>query len=129
MSATESRLRIGILGLDGCMLSSIASASDTLRVAQTLADIRHPNNNLRLQTVVFGARGQNRIATSVGLDLAGLEPPQDDIDLLLLPGLLHSSPRDLIQRISRLQPEMDLIRALHLRGVPIAGSCRAPASR
>jgi transcriptional regulator GlxA family with amidase domain len=123
MSAIEGRLRIGILALDGCMLSSIASASDTLRVAQTLSDIRHPHGGLRLETVVFGARGQDRVQTSVGLELAGLVPPPDDIDLLLLPGLLHSSPHDLIQRIAAMQPELALIRAMHLRGVQLAGSC------
>jgi len=123
MSSIERRLRIGILVADGCMLSSIASASDTLRVAQALSDIRHPNSGLRLETVVFGARGQDRVRTSVGLELAGLLAPPDDIDLLLLPGLMHHSPRDLITRVTALQPEMDLIRAMHLRGVQVAGTC------
>ena len=123
MSATESRLRIGILALDGCMLSSIASASDALRIAQTLSDIRHPNSGLRLETVVFGARGQDRVRTSVGLELSGLSSPPDDIDLLLLPGQLHHSPGDLIARVAAMQPELALIRAMHLRGVPLAGTC------
>ena len=123
MSASERRLRIGILVSDGCMLSSIASASDTLRVAQTLNDIRHPNTGLHMETVVFGARGQQRVRTSVGLELSGLAPPPEDIDLLLLPGLMHSSPHDLVQRVAAMQPEMALIRAMHLRGVQLAGSC------
>lgn len=123
MSSTERRLRIGILVHDGCMLSSIASASDTLRVAQTLSDIRHPNSGLRLDTVVFGARGQERIRTSVGLELAGLTTPPEDIDLLLLPGLLHNSPHDLIERVAAMKPEIELIRAMHLRGVQVAGTC------
>ena len=29
---------VGILAIDGCMMSSIATATDTLRVAQTLAE-------------------------------------------------------------------------------------------
>lgn len=123
MSAIERRLRIGILVADGCMLSSIASASDTLRVAQALTDIRHPNSGLRLESVVFGARGQERVRTSVGLELAGLLAPPDDIDLLLLPGLMHHSPRELLTRVAAMQPEMDLIRAMHLRGVQVAGTC------
>lgn len=123
MSPTESRLRLGILALDGCMLSSIASASDALRIAQTLSDIRHPNSGLRLEAVVFGARGQERIRTSVGLELAGLQAPPKDIDLLLLPGLLHNSPHDLIERVAAMHPEIELVRAMHLRGVPIAGTC------
>ena len=117
------RLRLGILAMDGCMLSSIASASDTLRVAQTLANIRHPNSGLRLETVVFGARGQKSIRTSVGLELSGLVEPPDDLDLILLPGLLHTSPHDLIERVSAMQPELELIRAMHLRGVQLAGNC------
>ena len=54
---TEHRFRLGILALDGCMLSSIASASDSLRIAQKLAEIRHPGGPLRMESVVFGARG------------------------------------------------------------------------
>ena len=123
MSITEGRLRLGILALDGCMLSSIASASDSLHVAQTLSDIRNPNSGLRMETVLFGARGQDRVRTSVGLELSGLVPPPEDLDLLLLPGLLHHSPHDLITRVAAMQPEMDLLRAMHLRGVPLAGSC------
>ena len=123
MSITEGRLRLGILALDGCMLSSIASASDSLHVAQTLSDIRNPNSGLRMETVLFGARGQDRVRTSVGLELSGLVPPPDDLDLLLLPGVLHHSPHDLITRVAAMQPEMDLLRAMHLRGVQLAGSC------
>jgi len=123
MSPIEGRLRLGILAIDGCMLSSIASASDALRIAQTLSDIRHPNGGLRLETVVFGARGQDKVRTSVGLELGGLQPPPDDIDLLLLPGVMHHSPQDLIGRIATMQPELELLRAMHLRGVQLAGSC------
>ncbi len=123
MSAAERRLRIGILALEGCMLSSIASASDSLRVAQALADIRAPNGGLKLEAVLFGARGQERIRTSTGFDLGGLVPPPDDIDLLLLPGVMHQSPQELSARIAAMQPELEMVRAMHLRGVPIAGTC------
>lgn len=124
MSATDGRLRIGILVLDGCMLSSIASATDCLRVAQTLAHIRAPNSPLRMETVLFGARGQERIHTSTGIEIGGLlrEPPED-IDLLLIPGILHNSAHDLAMRVGAMAPEMELMRRLHLRGVGIAGTC------
>lgn len=118
-----ARLRLGILAMDGCMLSSIASASDLLRVAQTLSDIRHPGA-LKLETVVFGARGQRHIATSVGLELGGLaEGIPDDLDLVLLPGMLHTSPQDLVARVSKMDAELEVLRALHLRGVQLAGNC------
>jgi transcriptional regulator GlxA family with amidase domain len=123
MSPVERRLRIGILALEGCMLSSIASASDCLRVAQTLSDIRAPNSGLKMDVVLFGARGQERIRTSTGLDLGGLVAPPEDIDLLLLPGIMHTSPHDLAEQVQAMGPEMELIRSYHLRGVEIAGTC------
>jgi transcriptional regulator GlxA family with amidase domain len=123
MSATDRRLRIGILVHEGCMLSSIASATDTLRVAQTLAEIRHPGTAPILRTVVFGARGQERVRTSGGLEIGGLAPPPDHVDLLMLPGMLHHSPQDLVERTRPLVPEMELLRAYHLRGIPLAGHC------
>jgi len=124
MSATDRRLRIGILVAEGCMLSSIASATDCLRVAQTLAEIRAPNSGLRMDTVLFGARGQERIHTSTGIEIGGLatEAPED-IDLLLLPGILHNSPHDLSRGGAERSPGMDPRRRYHLRGVPIAGTC------
>jgi transcriptional regulator GlxA family with amidase domain len=114
---------VGILAIEGCMMSSIATATDTLRVAQTLAEIRFPGTAPILRTVVFGARGQAAVATSSGLTLGNLSPPPEHVDLLMLPGILHHSPQDLVERTRPLLPEMDLLRAYHLRGVPLAGHC------
>ena len=63
MSRTESnrpdkRFTLGLLAMDGCMLSSLTGPMDVLRVAQKLAEVRDPNTPLRLQTVLVGARGQ-----------------------------------------------------------------------
>jgi len=123
MSATDRRLRIAVLVHEGCMLSSIASATDCLRVAQTLSDIRAPNSGLKMETLIFGARGQPHVRTSTGLQLGGLAEPDFDVDLLLLPGIMHNSPHDLGMRVQAMQAEIALIRDFHLRGVPIAGTC------
>ena len=123
MSTAEGRFRLGVLALDGGMLSSIAAASDILRVAQTLATIRSPNTLLRLETVVFGARGQETIRTSGELGLAGLSPPPDVLDMVLIPGILHTSANDLVERVRAMQPEIALLRELQLRGVKIAATC------
>src|SRR6478735_866080 len=121
--AAAKVFRLGVLATDGCMMSSIAAATDTLRVAQTLARIRAPNADLRIEAVVFGARGQASVRMANGLDLAGLHPPPDDLDMVLVPGLMHSSPHDLVERVRALEPEMALLRELHLRGVAIAATC------
>ena len=119
---TEQRLRLGILAIDGAMLSGIASAVDTLQVAQTLANIQHPGA-LRLESVLFGARGQRSVQTSTGLEIGGLIEPPEQLDLLLLPGIMHRSSEELIARVESLRPELDLIRRMHLSGVRIAGTC------
>jgi transcriptional regulator GlxA family with amidase domain len=123
MSRAEGRLRVGILAMEGCMLSSIATPSDCLRVAQTLSGIRAPNSGLKLETVLFGARGQERIRTSTGFEIGGLVAAPDDIDLLLLPGIMHSSPHDLATRIAAMDTEIEMVRSMHLRGIEIAGTC------
>jgi transcriptional regulator GlxA family with amidase domain len=124
MSPADRRLRIGVMVLEGCMLSSIAAATDCLRVAQTLSEIRAPNSGLKLETVLFGARGQERVRTSTGIEIGGLVASvPEDLDLLLVPGIMHNSPHDLAVRVQAMQPEMEVLRALHLRGVAIAGTC------
>lgn len=120
---SERNFRVGILAMDGCMLSSIAATTDALRVARTLAEIRSPGAGLRIEAIVFGARGQTSVRTPSGLELGNLSPVPDDIDMLLLPGVNHTSVQDLIERLGGLREEMELVRRLHLRGVRIAGTC------
>jgi transcriptional regulator GlxA family with amidase domain len=117
------RLRMGVLAIDGCMLSSIACAADTLRVAQRLAEIRNPVSAPRLETVICSARGSERVSMSTGLEMSGVVPIPEDLDVLLIPGLMHSSPQHLHDRCIELQPEIDAIRRLQARGVRIAASC------
>ena len=111
------------MALDGGMLSSIASTTDALSVAQRLADIRDPVGAPRMETVVFSARGSDRVRTSTGLVLQGLAPPPDEVDVVLVPGIMHHDPRALHQRLDELAPELELLRGLHRRGVGLAGSC------
>ena len=117
---TAPALRIGVLALDGCLLSSLASAGDMLRVAQTLAQIREPLQAPRFECLLLSARGETRVALANGLELSGLVPVPEHLDVLIVPGLMHSSVHDLAVRIARLQPELALLRQLHARGVRLA---------
>ncbi|MFT3807021.1 GlxA family transcriptional regulator [Arenimonas sp.] len=120
---SERSFRVGILAMEGGMMSSVASATDTLLVARTLAQIRSPTTALNFEVLVFGARGQTSVRTPTGLELGGLVPIPEDLDLLLLPGIGHTSIKDLIQKMEGMREEMDLVRRFHLRGVRIAGTC------
>jgi transcriptional regulator GlxA family with amidase domain len=123
MSKTEGGLRLGILALEGCMLSSVASASDSLRVASKLAEIRLHERAPRLESVIFSARGDSSVMTSAGISLGGLSTVPDDLDVVIVPGMMHSSPHGLIVDVESRTAEIELLRTLHRRGVRIAGAC------
>ena len=116
----------GRVALEGGMLSSIATPTDALRVAQALADIRAPGA-VRLESVVVSARGRDRMRTANGHELVGLVPVPEKLDLLLIPGVIHRSAQELFQQREGLEPERELIRAQHLKGVRIAATCSGTA--
>ena len=119
----KTRLKLGVMAIDGTMLSTLAAALDTLRVAQKLAEIRDPANAPRFETVLVSARGASRIASTNGLEVHGVVPCPDDLDVLLVPGIMHDSPADLVARVQSYEAERALLSAQQLRGVRIAGSC------
>lgn len=119
----EATLRLAVLAVDGCMLSSVANPLDTLRVASKLAELRHPADAARFVGQVVSARGARRVLTSSGLALDGLAAPEQDPHLVLVPGVMHSYPGELAERLREFGPEIEWLRALHARGVRIAASC------
>ena len=123
MSLPEKRFTLGLLALEGAILSSIAGPMDILRVAQKLAVIRDPATPIRLETVLVGARGQSTVTGTGGLSLGPVQSPDRPLDLLLVPGFMHSSAEDLVARVRDYAPEVELLRTLHLRGVPLAATC------
>lgn len=122
MSTTKG-LRLGILALEGGMLSSVASAADALRVAGKLAQIRQHEKAPVFESVVFNAGGAGAVTTSTGLTLGNLAREAGRIDLLLVPGVMHSSPHGLVEDLQSRHPELALLRELHARGTRIAGAC------
>jgi transcriptional regulator GlxA family with amidase domain len=120
---TDSVFRLGILALEGCMLSSIAGPTDALRVAQRLLEIRAPSAGRRFETVLLSARGAEGVRTGTGIELGGLQSPTQPLHMVLVPGLMHDSVGDLLHRIPHFAPEIDLLRDLHLRGVRLATAC------
>jgi transcriptional regulator GlxA family with amidase domain len=73
--------------------------------------------------VLVSARGATRIGSTHGLEVHGVVACPDDLDVLLVPGIMHDSPADLVARVQSYEPERALLAAQQLRGVHIAGSC------
>ncbi|HNV82679.1 MAG TPA: helix-turn-helix domain-containing protein [Arenimonas sp.] len=123
MSNREQRFTLGLLAMEGSVLSSLIGPTDMFRIAQKLAQVRDPGTPLRLETVLVGARGLTHVNGSGGLQLSGVQSPDLSLDCLLIPGIMHDSAEDLVNRLAAYQPEMELLRAMHLRGVPLIAAC------
>ena len=123
MSLNETRLRIGLLALDGSMLSSLTGPMDMVRIAQKLAEVRNPGTKLRMETVLVGARGQSVASGSGGLSIGPVQSPDVALDVLLVPGFIHSGAADMVEKVAGYGPEIELLRAMHLRGVPLVANC------
>lgn len=123
MSNKEQRFTLGLLAMEGSMLSSLIGPIDMFRVAQKLAQVREPGTRLRLETVLISARGLTHVSGSGGLQLSGVQSPDCALDCLLIPGIMHESSDDLIGKMADYQPEIDLLRAMNLRGVPLIAAC------
>ncbi len=123
MSNKEQRFTLGLLAMEGSVLSSLIGPTDMFRIAQKLAQVRDPGTPLRLETVLIGARGLTHVNGSGGLQLSGVQSPDLSLDCLLIPGIMHDSAEDLVNRLAAYQPEMELLRAMHLRGVPLIAAC------
>jgi transcriptional regulator GlxA family with amidase domain len=117
--------RLGLLALDGTMLSSLSGPADALHVAQILLELRSPNGAPRLEAVMFSARGSTQIRTATGSVLGGIKPlvPEDRFDFVLIPGMDHRRPREILDRRSDFAPELAAIRDFHLRGTRIGATC------
>lgn len=122
-TAASPLLRVGILALDGVLLSSVAGPADALQVAAKLSQLRDPLHGARFESVIVSARGHASVTTSNQLQLSGLSGPTDDLDLLLVPGLMHEAANDLHRRVSGCDEELAYMARLASAGIPIAAAC------
>lgn len=123
MSNKTQRFTLGLLALEGSVLSSLIGPADMFRISQQLAKVREPGTKLRLETVLIGARGLSTVTGTAGLQLNGVQSPDHVLDCVLIPGFMHTSAEDVVDKLSDYKPEIEFIRALHLRGIPIAAAC------
>lgn len=123
MSRSEQRITVGLLAIEGSVLSGLTGPMDILRVAQKLAQVRDPATSLKLEAVLVGARGQTTVTGTGGLQIGPVQSPDRALDLLLVPGFIHASGEDIVDRLAGFGPELELLRHMNLRGVPLVASC------
>jgi transcriptional regulator GlxA family with amidase domain len=116
------RLTVGLLARDGAMLATLAGPVDLIGVAQKLAQLRDPRRAPRLSTVLLGARGRQQVDAS-GYLLGSVQQQVIDPDVVIVPGFMHGSSRDVLDKLEQCGPEVELLRALHGRGVRLVGAC------
>jgi len=123
MSRSEQRITVGMLAIEGSVLSGLTGPMDILRVAQKLAQVRDPATSLKLEAVLVGARGQTTVTGTGGLQIGPVRSPDLALDLMLVPGFMHASGEDMLERLAGFGPEIELLRHMNLRGVPLVASC------
>lgn len=122
-SSASKTLKLGVLALDGMLLSSASAVIDTLLIAQRIADIRMPGQ-VRLEGELVSARGATEVTSANGLVISGVRPSvPEDLDLLVVPGLMHGSAHDLYEHATRSAAEVACLRERHLRGAASASTC------
>lgn len=117
--------RLGLLALDGCMLSSLSGPADAVHTAQVLAELRSPADAPRFESTVLSARGATRVRSESGMEInvrkhAGRAL---DFDLVLIPGITHHRPRDILDRRAEFAPEIAFLKELHAHDVRLAATC------
>ena len=122
-AAARRSLKVGILALDGVVRSSVAGPADALEIASRLARLRDPTMAAPFESRVINARGQSSVTTSQGLQLQGLHGPETEVDLLLVPGVMHETAHELHRGAQDSGPELDYLRQLAERGTTIAAAC------
>lgn len=117
------RIRLGILAIDGIMMSCASAPIDAFKIAQAVAEIRDGSKAPKFEAVMIGARGQTEVHTSTGLTISGLASPDRVFDYVMVPGIGIGQADDIGRRLASSGPEIELLRSLHLRGVKLAGTC------
>lgn len=116
------RLRLGVLALDGMVLSLAVGALDVLEIARAVARRREPQGpQPTLSGRLLSARGPRLLETPSGVRVEVPGATDEAIDLLMVPGLLLGHGQSL--RSADHVAELALIRRYRDQGVRVAAAC------
>jgi transcriptional regulator GlxA family with amidase domain len=120
-------IHISILLFENCMASEAMGIADMCHVANKIAMLKAPVRKGAPRRQLFsvklcGMRGK-KVETANGMRLDVHQVARIDGDLLLVPGLDFDSPRNLVERLERLTPEVEAIRSAAQRDMLIAAVC------
>lgn len=120
--APAGRLRLGVLALDGMVLSLAVGALDVLEIARAVARRREPHGPApELVGHLLSARGARTLATPSGVRVEVPAWNDAPIDLLMVPGMLLGHGQSL--QPAAYVAELALIRRYRAQGVRVAAAC------
>lgn len=122
MKTLPRLIRIGVLAYPGCLRSSAVVPLDVLRIANTLSGYRPAAERVRFEGQWLGVRGDASLTVD-GLAFALAPFDGAQLDALVLPGVAHDSPQDLMRTLDTLAPEQAAISAYAARGGLLVSSC------
>jgi len=115
-------VNIGILAFEGCMGSAVVGALEFFRVTNVLASLTNAAPGCVQFKPEIVTRGRRTVSCGPTVRLAGV-PPMKQLDMLVVPGIWHESPRDLAAAVGRLGGEVALVREAHDSGAIVAAGC------
>lgn len=113
-------MRISVLAYDRCLAAEVFGLADVLLFANRLAGLRRSQQAAPFEVSVIGAR-EGAVTAAGGVSL-GVSPAPAACDLLVVPAFEVVSAAELDEALSKLGPEVSLIRRAAARGA-VAAIC------
>lgn len=117
-------IRIGVLVFPACGASSAVAPSDVFNIANLLVQYRPVNEHLRFEAF-WVSRDGAPVSNRDGLVFPTRAIDAQQLDVLMLPGIDHTTTRDLVPELESMLAEQQLVREFAASGRLIAANCSA----
>jgi transcriptional regulator GlxA family with amidase domain len=124
-STRQPHFRIAMLAIHGAMASSVTAPLDAFRIANALYVRENPSASAPFLLEIVSPRKQKSIQCAGGVVLAGIQKTTTGFtpDLLLIPGFEYRGQEALLDALSHMQPELELIQQLYQQDTTLAANC------
>jgi transcriptional regulator GlxA family with amidase domain len=124
MTTDIRTIRIGILVFPACGASSAVAPNDVFNIANLLVQFRPVSEHLCFETC-WVSRDGLPVTNRDGLVFPTRTLDAQPLDVLMLPGVDHTTTHDLMPEIEAMQAEQQIVREFAASGRLIAANCSA----
>ncbi len=111
MSKPQKIYRLGVLAIEGALMASLGFPQDAMMITNALAEIRGDHQAPKFEAIIITPRKERSIRLASGMILRDLAAPPNDLDAILIPGIMHKSIADLLEIGLKIGPEARYLKA------------------